>query len=238
MRHRNEHAGCHDAGHVAHSTHPKANADPNYVAAKRARLGEPHIAPLTWFVQQIRDETGKEVPDFDPDMGGTHARALFLLESPGRLGTSLSKARGSGLISPDNNDQTAAESWRLYREAALDQQHVVVWNIVPWYLGSDAANAHPTTADLHASMPHLTRLLDLLPDLRVVLTVGRDAERGWAMRTAPRGRPEPPAITCPHPGPTNIRTRPETRGRILDALRAVQRIIGPNDSGDLPVSSA
>jgi hypothetical protein len=117
-------------------------------------------------VRQIRAETGAEVPDFDPDLGGVRSRALLLLESPGRLGTSPA-SRGSGLIGADNDDTTAALSWQLYREADLNVDLIVSWNIVPWYLGTDRRNRPPGRAEVESALPYLHRLLNLLPDLPV-----------------------------------------------------------------------
>ena len=52
-----------------------------------ARLHEPHIAPMTAFVERIRrtDDPHKPywAPYLDPKSGGTDAQVLFLLESPG-----------------------------------------------------------------------------------------------------------------------------------------------------------
>jgi hypothetical protein len=209
---------------VLQSTGPRANASPEHLAAKRARLQEQHVAPLTEFVQAIRAETGGEVPDFDPDMGGARARALLLLESPGRLGTSAA-SRGSGMVSPDNKDGTAASSWKLYREAGLDEDLIVSWNIVPWYLGTPERNLPVGHGDVEAALPYLDRLLSLLPDLRVVLTVGKAACEGWGRYQPADGRPKPLALACPHPGLRNLNSRPAMRGQVLAALRQVQAIV-------------
>jgi uracil-DNA glycosylase len=86
-------------------------------------------------------------------------------------------------------------------------------------------NEKPTAQDIRASMPYLELLLDALPELKVVLAVGNDAKQGWAEYVAGRSRPELSVLACPHPGPTNMRTRPYMREQILAALRTVQTII-------------
>jgi hypothetical protein len=69
------------------------------------------VAPLNRLVGQINaSRNGHLAPWFDPDGGGTDARVLFLLENPGRRATSM---RGSGFISADNNDDTAANFFRM-----------------------------------------------------------------------------------------------------------------------------
>ena len=62
--------------------------------------------------------------------GGTGARVLFLLENPGRRATST---RGSGFISADNNDDAAANFFRMRDQAALPRGQLIAWNVVPWY---------------------------------------------------------------------------------------------------------
>jgi hypothetical protein len=56
----------------------------------------------------------------------------------------------------------------------------VAWNIVPSYLGDDNAIRVAKTSDLAAARPSIGNLVDLLPDLRVVLLLGKSAQRGWA----------------------------------------------------------
>jgi hypothetical protein len=57
---------------------PRANRDPRELERKVALLGEPHVAPLTAFVERLRAERGGEaVPWFDP----TEASIWALLSS-------------------------------------------------------------------------------------------------------------------------------------------------------------
>lgn len=135
---------------------------PAVVAAKVARIDEPHVKPLNAVVREINDARGAgSVPWFDPDGGGANARILFLLECPGPKAT---QRKGSGLISADNDDPTAANFFAL-REAA------------PW----------------------LTRVVDLLPDLRRVVLMGKRAQRGWAMHLdRPGSRGDVPPLPTPH----------------------------------------
>lgn len=83
------------------------NADPSVVAAKMARIREPHVAPLNELADRVADAEGLhrgEVPYVDPDTGGINARMLVLLDNPSTKAESTS---GSGLFSLDNNDRTA-----------------------------------------------------------------------------------------------------------------------------------
>ena len=207
----------------------RTNRNANFLAAKLERLHQPHVAPLTAFVEQIRAETGGEVPWFDPDNGGVRARALLLLEAPGARSTATtgprSTAAGSGVISADNNDASAAAMWGLYREAGLEQDRIAVWNIVPWYLGSPTKIRAAGRSDLELSQPYLHRLVTLLPELRVVLALGVPARDGWLRYLLTHDGPLLPTLACPHPSPRVLNTRPESRDLILAALRRVQDVI-------------
>jgi hypothetical protein len=61
---------------------------------RKSLLLEPHVAPLTAFVQRLREEQDvtRRIPYFDPLDGGAAARILLVLEAPGP------KAVGSGFI--------------------------------------------------------------------------------------------------------------------------------------------
>lgn len=183
------------------------------------------MQPLVEFARQVREETGGEVPDFDPDSGGAHARALFLYEAPGARSTNTNgprkQATGSGLISPDNNDQTAENSWRLYQDANLPRCQTLVWNIVPWYIGTTSKIRSPNSDDLSQAQPYLDRLVRLLTRLEVVVVFGDRARDGWLRYLLRPDAPLLPTLACPHPSPKVLNTRPQQRDLILAALQRV-----------------
>jgi hypothetical protein len=78
----------------------QTHADPTIVAAKHARVREPRVAPLSDLADKIAAAEGLPsgaVPYPDPDFGGIHAGALFLLDNPGlraTIGTGGSGLRG------------------------------------------------------------------------------------------------------------------------------------------------
>ena len=96
--------------------------------------------------------TGLEhlAPWFDPDGGGIGARVLFLHENPGRRATS---ARGSGFISADNNDDTAANFFRTRDQVGLPRDQFVSWNVVPWYQPGGECTANATRQDVRGALP-------------------------------------------------------------------------------------
>jgi uracil-DNA glycosylase len=192
---------------------PRTNRDPGELERKRQLLTSPHVAPLTEHVHRIRAERGADrVPDFDPTEAGTTAPILLLLEAPGPKATT--ERGGSGFISPDNNDASAENMWWLLREAGIDRStDAVTWNVVPWYVGTDNKIRPVSTSDLLAARPYISELISLLPNLRVVVLIGKKAADGWA-----RLGIDVATIEAPHPSPQNLNTRPSYRTAILDAL--------------------
>ena len=111
---------------------PKLLADAAARLSRSEQLGQPHVAPLTAFVAELRAERGisANIPDFDPWDGGTEAELLFLLEAPG------ARAVASGFVSRNNPDETAKNFFELNREAGIPRRRTVIWNVVPWYIGT------------------------------------------------------------------------------------------------------
>ncbi len=198
---------------------PKSLGDPEERAARHARLRGRHIATLTEFVHLLRKERAFDtsVPYFDPLDGGVRAQCLFLLEAPG------GRAVGSGFVSRNNPDGTAKNFFVLNQQARLPREQTIIWNVVPWYVGTATKIRAVNRRDIDEAMPHLQHLLQLLPRLRVAVLVGRKAQR---VRTVlERIRPECEILECPHPSPLALNGRDHRRMEILKCLRvAVRRI--------------
>jgi hypothetical protein len=111
---------------------PQLLGDLTARAARRAQLSEPHVAPLTAFVEALRAEVGPRanISDFDPWDGGVEAEILYLLEAPGP------RAVASGFISRNNPDETAKNFFQLNAEAKIPRKRTITWNVVPWYIAS------------------------------------------------------------------------------------------------------
>lgn len=211
---------------------PKLFANPNAVQAREARLHEPHIAELTQLVERIRLARGggNSVPWFDPDSGGRGAEVLLLFEAPGARAVGPGPVRptrpGSGFISPDNNDDSAAAVFELEREAGLPRNRILHWNIVPWYVGDGTKIRPVNKADRNEAGPWLAELLELLTELRVVILCGDAAQQGWDDYSGPRPL-DLWVVRCPHPSPVNLRTRPDARDEILESFTEVAWIVDP-----------
>lgn len=191
---------------------PRANRDPAEIDRKVLLLGEEHVAPLTEFVERLRQsKPNAAVPYFDPTEAGIEARILLLLEAPGRRSA---LEAGSGFVSPDNDDQTAQNMWQLLREAGIDRgRDIVTWNVVPWYLGDGRKIRATRASDLDEAREATRELLSLLPHIRVVVLLGRPAAAAWRALGF-----DLDAIEASHPSPLNLNTRPERREEIRLAL--------------------
>lgn len=191
---------------------PRTNRDPAEIDRKVSLLHEEHVAPLTEFVERLRQsKPNAAVPYFDTTEAGIEARILLLLEAPGRRSA---LEAGSGFVSPDNDDQSAQNMWRLLRETGIDRgRDIATWNVVPWYLGDGRRIRATRASDLEEARAATRELLSLLPNVRVVVLLGRPAAAAWRALGF-----DLDAIEAPHPSPLNLNTRPERREEIRLAL--------------------
>jgi len=198
---------------------PKLLRDPMARTARQAELYEPHIAPLTEFVEKLRAEVGSHgnIPYFDPWDGGIDAEILFLLEAPG------ARALFTGFISRNNPDETAKNFFELNRDAEIPRKRTVTWNIVPWYIGTGMRSRAAGKTDTDAGIRALTRVLDLLPKLRAAVLIGRKAER--ASQLLAQLRPAVRVFKSPHPSPLFVNNAQGNRQRILDVFLEVTKCL-------------
>lgn len=186
------------------------------LADRRSWFGEAHVAPLNDWVRSLRTRLGPTsiVPWFDPADGGVEARILWLLEAPGPKST---EERGSGIISCDNNDGAAENTWRTRREAGVDRSDVVHWNVIPYYIGNGTKIRAWRSGDVASAGPLLQELMGLLPRVQAVILGGKAAQDGWRSH-----RPAGIAVgefPCPHPSVTNVNTRPGVWPAVVSAWR-------------------
>lgn len=198
---------------------PKSLRDPEIAAFRRERWrSEPSLAALREYVAGLSNR-GREVPGFDPDDAGADARVLLVLEAPGPKANAL---KGSGLLSPDNNDQTAANVWHARQLAGLSHSTLHT-NIVPWYLG--VASVKPSPVELAEGAIHLRYLLDLLPNLEVIVLCGDYARRGWRRFTSELiDGPAPMVIETHHPSAQGL-VRGDRRTEFYAAVKRAASVL-------------
>jgi len=170
-------------------------------AARQDRLSmihQPHIRPLTDYVHDLRRRGLCEVPYFDPLDGGVDARYMFLFEKPGPK-TSV-EGSGSGFISRNNNDESAAATFAFMGKAGIDRKDTVLWNSIPGWNGTIKITAD----EARTGGELLAELIKLLPKLEAVVLVGRRAQRAWN-KVGPQGFR---VIHSPHPSPVVRASQP------------------------------
>lgn len=161
---------------------PQAPRTLRAASEREKRLREVHSAPqvagLNAWVASHNSRSTQRMPWFDPGDAGNEARVLFLLESPGPKSDA---AQGSGIISVDNDDQTAKNLWSLRAKAGLIK-HAIHWNIVPAYLGTVEKRVNaPSPSQVADGVSLLADVVALLPELQVVVPMGTPAKRGWGL---------------------------------------------------------
>lgn len=160
------------------------------------------------------------VPHFDPAEAGTEAEVLIVLESPGPM-TNVDNVRpGSGFISVDNNDDTAANLWKLRHEAGL-HHGVLLWNFVPWYL---AAKKKPSAAEMAQGARELRGLLAALPNLRVIVNSGLYAQKGWTQHMERRMGGDYRVVNTWHPSALSLK-QPGKRAELRSDLERAAEMI-------------
>ena len=183
-------------------------------------ISNPHIKPLTDFVATIREEKGLDydVPYFDPMDGGVEGKVLFVLEAPGP------KAVHSGFISRNNPDQSAKNMFGLLTEARFRRDETILWNIVPWYIGDERHEKIRAAKreDIEEGLPYLYRLISLLPNLKAIVLVGKNA---WKARSFIEEREKIQIFQSYHPSLLFVNRKPGNRCRILEVFCEVRAYI-------------
>jgi hypothetical protein len=100
------------------------------------------------------------------------------------------------------------------------EREMTTWNACPWFTDGP----RPTAAELEAGVEPWGQLIRLLPDLRVMMLMGGDAQNGWrrARRRYPDLLPETGVkIICTYsPGPQALRhPDPAERARRQEDLK-------------------
>jgi len=192
--------------------------------ARRERLeqiNEPHVKLLTEFVKKLREKKGlkEEIPYFDPWDGGIKAKVLYLLEAPG------SKAVYSGFISRNNPDESAKNTFELSQEAGLDRKQVVIWNIVPWYLGDIGKIRSAKSQDIQEGLKELQGVLNILTNLSAVALIGKKAQHEEVKKLFSNQYPKIKQFTCPHPSPQCVNPSPRNKEKILSTFKEISEFI-------------
>ncbi|WP_158228401.1 uracil-DNA glycosylase [Pseudonocardia sp. MH-G8] len=152
--------------------------DADFRADQHSRLRDPHIAPFTDLVDELRAEPGRGwMPYIAPMYGGINASILSVLQDPG---PGTREADGSGMLCCENVDDSAMLLATLLESTRIPVSELLPWNGYPWYRHTTGKSVPPSATECEAGVEPLRRLIDLAPNLRIVMLHGGIAQDVWA----------------------------------------------------------
>lgn len=157
---------------------PDDRHNPGSVDARHARAYEDPVGDLNRLAARHHNETGEQIPRWDPDSGGVRAQVLLLLQDPSEVA-----ATGSRMISRHNNDRTAANTFDVCERAGLDDADSVHWNVISWWAQDPARTVGGSPRSLareaKRAQPYLVETLAVLTELRCIVLLGQQAKTAW-----------------------------------------------------------
>jgi hypothetical protein len=158
-----------------------------------------HVEPFNRLVDEIATPS-EWVPYVAPQYGGVEARLLALFRDPG---PKTQRIGGSGMLCTENDDPSAERYSNLLANAGISVRDLMAWNIYPWYI-----NRKPTLQEIKRGLGPLQQVIDLLPNLRIVMAHGGDAQYAWKLfsRQYPSTASRLQLIETYHTSPQALRT--------------------------------
>lgn len=179
-------------------------------------LGEDHVKPLMRLIKLIRQRHGcRSVPNVDPEDGGIHAAALFLLESPGP------KAVGTYFVSRDNPDPSARNMGCALCQAGFSRKQTLLWNTVPQCISTPTENRNATRLQVLGALPYTLAFIAEMVAPKVIVLCGRRAQ--WQQGALAR-EIQIPVLSTYHPAARSWNYEPY-REDILWTFRKARALI-------------
>jgi hypothetical protein len=206
--------------------------DPAFKAEQFAGVHLPHVTEVNQLIESLREpelSSGGRgwVPYVAPIHGGTEARILSILRDPGPM---THESKGSGMLCVENDDDSAALQCELLASVELTPADLTPWNTYPWYRNDQSSGLR--SSQITEGLAPLARLIELMPNLEVVLLQGGEAQTLWKrfIRKHPRVATQYTAVETYHPGRTALRApdpsvREARANRRFEAFREVQQAL-------------
>ena len=128
----------------------------------------------------------------------------------------------SAFISCNNPDPTAKNLWLLMQEAQIPRADVLLWNIVPWYVGSEGRIRPVNKTDIEEALPYLKRLIGLLPNLELIVLVGKKAQ---SARDRIRSMTDVPVVATCHMSQRVFAVWPEKKQEAQETFHDIARLL-------------
>jgi uracil-DNA glycosylase len=190
---------------------------PRALRERRAITFDGPIGRLNRWVDDVRAETGEQIPYFDPAAARLGTQVLMLFQDPSEVAET-----GSGFISRHNNDQTARNAYLAADAAGLSYDICLHWNVIPWWVDNPAKPRRTLSAEAVRARPYLKAVLELLePAPSVIIVSGGAARHAWKALTRAGNLPQlhgARVLHCPHPSPLSYPKVDKTTGRLNSEL--------------------
>ena len=149
-------------------------ADSAFHDDQMTRIREPQVSAINKLCDQLMvEQPGYSVPYIAPHYGASTAVILALSSNPG---PQAGGAKGSGMLSRENNDGSAARMGDIYESVGLTDDQIVPWNAYPWHVHETHPNGLPNNL-INDGLDALKRVFDLHPNIHSVVAHGGDAHR-------------------------------------------------------------
>ncbi|TFC36229.1 uracil-DNA glycosylase [Cryobacterium sp. TMT2-42-4] len=149
-------------------------SDPAFRDDQMSRIDEPQVRAINALCDELMLEKPQfSVPYIAPHYGASTAVILALSSNPG---PQAGGAKGSGMLSRENNDGSAARMSDIYETVGLTDDQIVPWNAYPWHVHETHPNGLPNNL-IDDGLDALKRVLDRHPNIHSVVAHGGDAHR-------------------------------------------------------------
>lgn len=221
----------------------KQMRDPAFKAEELAGVHLPHVTAVNLLVELLREPEPSAggrgwLPYVAPIHGGSEASILSILRDPGPM---THETKGSGMLCVENDDDSAALQCELLASVDLTAADLTPWNTYPWY--RDDRSSGLRSRQITEGLEPLCRLIELTPNMEVVLLQGREAQTLWKRfgRKHPRVAARYTAVETYHPERTALRApdpsiREARAKRRFEAFREVRRALDGHPAGRAPTS--
>lgn len=145
-------------------------ADPAYQAQQWERRYDPNIEEINRMCDALgTQKPGRTLPYIDPAHDLDECRIVSLFSNPGM-------SLDSGFVSSENDDRSAVRAAEIYEHVGLRPEHVMPWNVYPWYLGEEKERAL-TTQEIDEGVKPLLSFLQRVSRASALVAHGTDAHK-------------------------------------------------------------
>lgn len=145
---------------MADDTHREQQWDRRYA---------PNIEEINRFCDTLKVQKSRELPYVDPVHDSDDCRIISLFSNPG-------PGVESGFLSFENDDNSAARIAEVYEHVGLRPEHVMPWNVYPWYV-IDEQKGRLDRGQIEEGLKPLLKFVQRVPRASAIVAHGSDAHK-------------------------------------------------------------